>query len=134
MPRMRKPITAAALAAATLLALTACSSDSGSSAAQPSDSATASSAPAIDTGIPPEPTGAKRTALIAALKAVDPYIAEDEAKAIDHARNQCSSLNGGAANVDHSAAVRFGDDTHPLTDAQGKAINAALQASLCPKG
>lgn len=27
---------------------------------------------------------------------------------------------------------RFGNDAHPLTDAQGKAINVALRATMCP--
>jgi hypothetical protein len=42
-------------------------------------------------------------------------------------------LNGGVKDPDHLAAERFGNDAHPLTDTQGKALNAALRATLCPK-
>lgn len=149
---MRTRLTAAALTAAALLALTACSSgdgdgDAGGTAA-PSATGTVGSAPAADSpgastsaaadkavpGIPAKPTGPRRAAYLAALKAVDPAIVRDPDGAVADGRNQCTSLNGGARNPDHSAAERFGDDTHPLTDTQGKAINLALRATLCPKG
>jgi hypothetical protein len=134
---MRTRLAAAALTAAAILTLAACNDTDDDSAKAPAPPKTPT---AVDTasieaslGIPPKPTGAKRTAYLAAIKAVDPYLVKDPDKAIDHGRNQCSALHGGAANPDHFAAQRFGDDTHPLTDAQGKALNAALRATLCPK-
>lgn len=127
---MHRRLTTAVLTASALLALTACSSTDAKPETTPSVDYSAAEKAA---GIPAAPTGAKRTALLDALKAIDPSLVADEDKAIDHARNQCSSLNGGSAKADWSAAQRFGDDTHPLTDAQGKAINAALRATLCPK-
>lgn len=130
---MRTRLAAAALAAAALLSLAACSSSDDDMPAAPK-------APTLDTasmeaalGIPPKPVGAKRTAYLAAIKAVDPTLVGDPDKAISHGRDQCMQLNGGVKNPDHLAAERFGNDAHPLTDDQGKALNAALRATLCPK-
>ncbi|WP_262705536.1 MULTISPECIES: hypothetical protein [Streptomyces] len=130
---MPRHIAIAAIAAACLLALTACDSD------DKADNSEASATPSVDKskiekdlGIPPEPTGAKRSALLAALKVIDPQIVADEDKAIDAARNQCSAINGGAAKLDWSASQRFGNDAHPVSEANGKLINAALRKTLCP--
>lgn len=137
---MHTRLAAAALAAAALLALTACSSsDSNDDKAAPSQTPSVTSTSAAGAteksipGIPDKPTGAKRDAYIAAIAAVDPTLTADPDKAITNGRNQCTSLDGGARDVDHSAAERFGTGTHPLTDDQGKAINAALRLTLCPK-
>ncbi|MFJ2909370.1 hypothetical protein ACIO8F_08030 [Streptomyces sp. NPDC087228] len=122
------------IAAAALLALTACSAEDDAKPAAPK-----SSAPAVDhsaaekaAGIPPAPTGDNRDAYLDAIAAVDPQIIVDEQKAIDAGRNQCSSLAKPNDKVDWLAAQRFGNDAHPLTDAQGKALNAALRKTLCP--
>jgi hypothetical protein len=133
---MRTRLTAAALAAAALLTLAACNgSDDDSKTPAPPKTSTAVDTASInaDLGIPPKPVGAKRTAYLAAIKAVDPTLVTDPDKAIDAGRNQCMELHGGVKNEDHVAAERFGNDAHPLTDAQGKAINTALRATLCPK-
>jgi hypothetical protein len=132
---MRTRIAAVAIAAAALLALTACNSndDSKSAASSSTPSAEASSSDAAAGGIPPKPDAATQRLLLAAVESVDPALADDPAKTVDAARNQCQSLDGGAADPDHLAAQRFGNDTHPLTDAQGKALNVALRATLCPK-
>jgi type IV secretory pathway VirB10-like protein len=131
---MRTRIAAAALAAAALLALTACSSSDND------DKATPTKTPSVDqssidaaAGIPPKPDAAHQAIYLAALKAVDPTLAADPEKAVREARNQCSTLNSGGDPTGHTAATRIGNDAHPLTDAQGMAINAALRASLCPK-
>ncbi|WP_430479320.1 hypothetical protein ACQZM9_21820 [Streptomyces sp. P11-1] len=129
-----------AASAAALLALTACSAEDEPTASAPATSAPAA-APTEDgesstaekaAGIPDAPTGAERTAYLAAIKAVDPRIVEDPEKAIDAGRNQCASLAGGGDKVDWAAAQRFGNDTQPLTDAQGKQLNEALRKTLCP--
>ncbi|MFC4035681.1 hypothetical protein ACFO3J_30050 [Streptomyces polygonati] len=129
---MRIRIAAAAVAAAALLTLTAC--DSGD------DKASVASAPSVDissikvaAGIPSAPDGEARKLLLSALISVDPWLAEDMDKTVDAARSQCQSLNGGAADPDHLAAQRFGNDASPLTDEQGKLLNVALRATLCPK-
>ncbi len=85
-----------------------------------------------DAGIPPEPAGAKRAALIAALKAVDPQIVADEDKAISNARNQCQALHNGGQKPDYFATQRFGNDQHPVGEANGKLISTALRKTLCP--
>ncbi|MFL0393933.1 MULTISPECIES: DUF732 domain-containing protein [Streptomyces] len=104
---------------------------------RPSASATADKDSQADTershGIPPEPTGADRTAYLDAIAAVDPTLTAEPDKAIDAGRNQCSALDGGAQRLDYLAAQRFGNDAHPLTDAQGAELNAALRKTLCPK-
>jgi hypothetical protein len=131
---MRTRITAAAIAAAAFLTLTACNSDDSD------DDTNGKTAPTVDmssiqsaAGFPAEPTGAALTAYLAAIKAAAPSLTDDPGKLIRHGQNQCQAMNSGAANADHAAAERFGNDVTPLTDAQGQAINAALRLTLCPK-
>jgi hypothetical protein len=81
------------------------------------------------TGIPAEPTGAERTALIAALEAINPALVTDEDKAIDNARDQCSTLGGGDA--DGAAKARFSTSDHEVTAAEATAINETLLRTLC---
>ncbi|MFF3733059.1 hypothetical protein ACFYXM_22765 [Streptomyces sp. NPDC002476] len=132
---MRRPAALLATTAAALLALTACSTgeaDVNKPAPVPTktvDHAAAEKA----AGIPPAPTGDARDAYLAAIKAVDPRIVEDEEKAIDAGRNQCSSLAKPNGKEDWLAAQRFGNDARPLRDEQGKALNEALRKTLCPK-
>ncbi|MEW2351449.1 hypothetical protein AB0904_27750 [Streptomyces sp. NPDC006684] len=112
-------------------ALTACSSDSDTdSKPTPAASTDMSSAEAA-AGIPPEPTGADRKALLLALRAVAPKAVDraHEDKAIDAARNQCAAINGGAERLDSTAAARFSYDGVTTSEAQGKAITEALKAS-----
>lgn len=128
--------TAAAAAVILAAALTACSSsddttDAGSKPT-PKASATHTPDPAYSdamkaVGIPPEPTGTARAKLLDALAAVNPGIVRYEGKAIDAARNQCSAINGGAQNLDHTASVRFTYKDVTTTEAQGKQINQALK-------
>ncbi|MFF5642080.1 hypothetical protein ACFY8Q_07170 [[Kitasatospora] papulosa] len=130
--------TAVLLAAAALLALTACSAEDDAAESKPSapTAATTDTGDSSDAekaaGIPDAPTGADREAYLRAIRAVDPRIVEDEDKAIDAGRNQCSSLAEPNDKSDWLAAQRFGNDARPLTDEQGKALNAALRATLCP--
>jgi type IV secretory pathway VirB10-like protein len=91
------------------------------------------SSAAAAAGVPPKPDAAHQAIYLAALKAVDPTLAADPDKAVREGRNQCSTLNGGGDPTGHTAATRFGNDVHPLTDTQGMAINAALQTAVCPK-
>ncbi|MFI1855086.1 hypothetical protein [Streptomyces sp. NPDC020480] len=131
---MLRCIPLAALAAPLLaLTLTACGSSDDKADDKPSPTPSVDmSKIEKDAGIPPEPTGAKRTALIAALKAIDPQIVADEDKAVNNARNQCSALHNGGQRPDYFAAQRFGNDVHPVGEANGKLINAALRKTLCP--
>ncbi|MFD4371510.1 hypothetical protein ACFWPY_07950 [Streptomyces sp. NPDC058527] len=129
----RTAATLATSAAAALLALTACgTADNPPAKPSSKDGAEASTATATATadtkkaGIPPEPTGADRTALLDALRAVNPAIVAKEDKAIDRARNQCSAINGGSKTVDSVAQQRFSTGDHEVTAAEAKAINAAL--------
>ncbi|MFF3558665.1 hypothetical protein ACFYXS_01260 [Streptomyces sp. NPDC002574] len=136
---MRTHLTAAVLTgAALLLALTACTSggDSGTPAAgpapAPTSSPTAAGSPVPDIAdlMPDEPTGTERTALLAALKAIDPAFAKDADQAVANARDQCATLSGGGNAVD-SARSRFGSGGHQVTEAQAEAINEALRKTLC---
>ncbi|GGZ88558.1 hypothetical protein ACFOOM_18910 [Streptomyces echinoruber] len=79
------------------------------------------------TGIPPEPTVAKRAELLRALAAANPDIVKYENKAVDAARNQCSAVNGGAQRLDWLAAQRFTYKDVTTSEAQGKQINQALK-------
>ncbi|WP_199848229.1 hypothetical protein, partial [Streptomyces dysideae] len=80
-------------------------------------------------GIPPEPTGADRQALLDAIAKAAPDAVKYEDKAIDAARNQCSAINGEASRLDWLASQRFTDKVVVTTEAQGKAVNEALQTS-----
>lgn len=105
---MRIRATAATVTALLTIVLTACSSDD----------------------IPAAPTGSERTALIAALKAVNPAIVTDEDEAIDAARKQCATLNEGG-DSDRTARDRFSTSEHVVTDAEAQAINEELIRTLC---
>jgi ABC-type enterochelin transport system substrate-binding protein len=136
---MRIRITIAAITAALAITLVGCSSDdSPDSETKPTKTGTPEASSTVDqddaekaAGIPADPQGAKRTALIAALKAIDPALVTDEDKAVDNARNQCSTISGGG-NAELTAKGRFSTSDHEVTDAEAKAINAALKATLCP--
>ncbi|KOV92970.1 hypothetical protein [Streptomyces sp. NRRL B-3648] len=130
---MNTRITAAVLVAASALALTACSSSSDSST-KSVPSPKASKTPSPDrspaekaAGIPPKPTGAQRAELLRALAAANPDIVKYEDKAIDAARNQCSSVDNGSGKADLAASQRFTYKDVTTTEAQGKQINQALK-------
>lgn len=142
--------TGATAAAVAVLALTlvGCVGDSDGhkpiTVEIPSPPSTSTSAPtatgtadpgagATHAGLPPAPTGARRDALLAALRDVDGDLVRDEEKAVDAARNQCAALDGGAAKPERSAARRFSYDGVTLTDDDGTHLNIALRGTLCPE-
>lgn len=144
---MRIRTTTAAIVAVFAFTAVGCSSDNGSgseadpatsstpeasSQADDRDTGTDDSGTAKDTGLPPEPTGAERDAVLAAVRDVNASLTHDEDKAIDAARNQCAALDGGAANTDHTAAQRFSYDGITLTDDDGSHLNIGLRKTLCP--
>ncbi|MBK3630529.1 hypothetical protein JHN59_38185 [Streptomyces sp. MBT49] len=132
---MNTRTAAAIITAALALALVGCSSDDSADSANtatPKASATRTPNPAMSdalkaAGIPPEPTGAARAKLLNALAAVNPGIVRYEGKALDAARNQCASINGGGQRLDQSASTRFSYKDVTTTEAQGKKINQALK-------
>lgn len=130
---MRTRIITAIAAAVFIASLTACSSSSDDR--KPAMDPAPASTPADNdgekaAGIPPEPTGAERVALLAALKAINPALVGDEDKAITNARNQCSAIKG-SGNADASAKARFSTSQHEVSDTEAVAINTALKASIC---
>ncbi|MFF3254528.1 hypothetical protein ACFYWP_26730 [Actinacidiphila glaucinigra] len=133
---MRTRLSTAVLLAAVLLAVPACSSGTGDAGggpgggATPSTGAPGSKVPDISEGIPEEPTGVERAALLAALKAVDPALAADADKAVANARQQCATINGGG-NAVAAAQSRFGSADHQVTEEQAKAVNEVLKRTLC---
>ncbi len=138
---MRIRITTAAITAILAVTVVGCSSDKGGdskagtikSTAPEASSAADNSGAAKDAGMPPEPTGAERSAVLEAIHDVNANLTHDEDKAIDAARNQCAALDGGATNPDHSAAQRFSYDGVTLTDDDGSHINFGLRKTLCPE-
>ncbi|MFD3835324.1 hypothetical protein ACFWWC_03580 [Streptomyces sp. NPDC058642] len=135
--RIRKTaVTVAALA----FALTACSSSASTDDESSKSSKTATTkAPSKEltkeqkdgalaaAGIPKEPTGADRAALLRALAAINPDIVKHEDKAIGAAQNQCGAINRDGQRLDHWAGERFTYRDVTTTEAQGKQINAALK-------
>jgi hypothetical protein len=129
---MRRTLATAALTATALLALTACSSSDDANAATSATPTSVTSSIEAAAGLPAAPDAATRVAILAALKTIDPSLAADEDKAISNARNQCSSITGGSANVVSNAQARFSTSNHQVTDAEAQAINTTLKALLCP--
>lgn len=145
-------LTAASLTA--LLAVAACSSSAGKTAAsapnavQSSASATATdpvaapaskAAPPADAGLPAKPDAAVTAKLVAALAAIDKDIVDGKPdKAVDNARNQCQAIYNFPK--DHAKLVdltnhRFTSPTHPngFGPETAEKILSAVQATLCPK-
>lgn len=121
--RIRTTITGAVLLIATL---TAC--DDGTTDAKPRTTPSVDySAAEKAAGIPPKPMGAKRQDLLDALGKAAPDTIRYEDKAIDAARNQCRAMDGDRP--DYYAAQRFTYKDVTTTEAQGKAINAALKST-----
>ncbi|MGW8063909.1 hypothetical protein ACVV2G_16940 [Streptomyces ziwulingensis] len=133
--------TTAAIVAILAGTVISCSSDKGSESAADTTKSTVAetsrasteSGAAKNPGLPPEPVGAERDAVLAAIRDVHAGLTHDEDKAVNAARNQCSSLDGGAANPDRGAAQRFSYDGVTLTDEDGRHINIGLRKTLCPK-
>ncbi|RKE19054.1 DUF732 domain-containing protein [Streptomyces sp. TLI_171] len=149
-------IAAAGFTAVALLTLTACNDDgsdtaAGSSAAgsqsaapapatssaAPANSASASSAasstaPAAG-GSVPSPNAAQTAGLLAGLKAINPALGTDQAKAVSAARNVCQEIKAGKdmATVTSNAAQRFSGGSVNLTPDDGIAIVAAIKVSFC---
>lgn len=143
---MRSRLIAAALPTIAVISLTATACASGNNGSKPATSkatgaATSSPTPSVDIssivangGEPPPPTGAQRVALLAAIKAVDPALVAHPDQAINAARDECAQLYGAGDTSGHTAAWHFHGETHvTVTDAQGQAIDTALQSTICPK-
>lgn len=122
---MNTRTAAVACLAGALLALTACSSsDAPDAEATPSSAETTRSS-----ALPPEPTGKERQELLDALAEAAPDVVRYEDKAIDAARNQCSSLTskGAAKSPAWTASQRFTYRDVTTTEEQGERINEALR-------
>ncbi|MFE0633119.1 hypothetical protein ACFW3D_40070 [Streptomyces sp. NPDC058864] len=138
---MRIRATTAAIAAILAVTVVGCSSDTDSdSKAGTSKCATSEASNIADNSdaaknasMPPQPTGAERDAVLAAVMDVNSNLTHDEDKAINAARSQCSALDGDATNPDRSAAQRFSYNGVTLTDHDGRHINVGLRKTLCPE-
>lgn len=143
--RIRIAASAALVAAAALLTLTACSDDDKSSS-PPASSApaatsadtgggdsTASSDPSAnsDSGGSSGMDPATRDLLISSLRRVDPSLADNPEQTATSAQEQCDALANGSDPDGHAAAEKFSTPDHQLTDVQGQAIDAALNALVC---
>ncbi|MFF4353777.1 hypothetical protein [Streptomyces sp. NPDC001530] len=136
---MRTRITIAAVTAALAVTLVGCTGEDGSAdKAAPTKASTPKASKSVDysdaekaAGIPAKPDAAKRAQLIRALSAIDPTLVTDEDKAVDNARNQCSTIKGGG-NADMTAKARFSTSDHKVTDEEARKINIAVSSVLCP--
>ncbi|WUS95350.1 DUF732 domain-containing protein [Streptomyces sp. NBC_00708] len=144
---MRLRLLTVGLTAAALLTLTACDDD-GSGSASATSSAPVAPAPATTSAGPGQQRrlpGIQRTGrrqrpvaqtagLTAALKAVDPALAADQAKAIGKALSVCQEIKAGEddTTLANNVAQRFSGGSVTLTPEQGAVIVAAVKASFCP--
>ena len=132
---MNHRTTAGVLAAAILVTLVGCTpTRTVELRTQPAETSTPKASTTADrndalkaAGIPPEPTGTARQALLDALAAVNPDVVRYEDKAIDASRNQCSAFGEGVQRPDWLASQRFTYKDVTTSEAQGKEINAALK-------
>ncbi|MEU0521948.1 hypothetical protein [Streptosporangium sp. NPDC006007] len=91
-----------------------------------------------DAGIPPKPDPATQAKFIAALNAIDPEIVNGkEGKAIDRARNQCSSAKESPDNQAKLVDLtnqRFLSPEHPegFGEATATKILKAVRTHICP--
>ncbi|MFE6909616.1 hypothetical protein [Streptomyces erythrochromogenes] len=140
---MRTHQTAALLAAVTLLALAGCTSEpEADTDAGPTPAATAPTAPASPNstqaaGIPPAPTGDKRTIYLATLTGIDPEIVNgDDEQAISRGRDQCTAMKDEKDPTRRIAQVeqRFTGPRHPggFGPTKSALILATVQANICP--
>ncbi|MFG2023164.1 hypothetical protein [Streptomyces sp. NPDC048825] len=139
---MRIRTTTAAVTAVLAVGLVGCSSDNGtdskadtapSSAPAAPNTADSSDTSEADKVALPEPTGDKRTAVIAAMKDVNPKLVQDEDKAIEKARYQCVNLEGGVSDTVNSAMELFSYDGIMLTEDDAHHLNIGLRNTLCPE-
>ncbi|MEU2975697.1 hypothetical protein ABZ678_01435 [Streptomyces hirsutus] len=130
----------AALLLAAATALTGCDDGTGADSSKPATGKPAATAEQELTqeqkdenskaaGLPLKPTGQEREQLLDTLAEAAPDVVRHEDKAIDAARNQCSSINNGSPRLDWMAGRRFTYKDVTTSEVQGKAINDALKAS-----
>ncbi|MFK0292641.1 hypothetical protein ACIQU6_19485 [Streptomyces sp. NPDC090442] len=135
---------AAVAVIAAALSLSACgSTTSGQSGKPPTTSASTSAADPASAEKPSQPDGApspnaqQTQTLMAALKAVDPALGDNEAWAVTGAKTVCADIQAGQADADvqQGAQLRF-TGTKPgtvpkLTNDQAARIVAAVKSSFC---
>ncbi|WP_371494277.1 DUF732 domain-containing protein [Kitasatospora sp. NBC_00374] len=138
-------VTIGLAAAASLLSLTACGSSAPASpqaaptqaGSTPTAGATGATGAAKPTAsgavVVPSPNAAQQAGLLAGLKAVNPELAADPAKAVGSAQYVCAQIHTGKddAAVAKEAAARFSGGSVTLTDQQGKLVIAAVRTSFC---
>lgn len=122
---MKKIIGAAALTAMTALLVTGCAG------APKADKPAATSAPAA-TAVSqiPKPNAAQAASLRSELAKINPLL--DNTKAVDNARNQCSSILGEAPTdrLVASAKARFtGGQVKSVSDAEAQKIIDVINAN-----
>ncbi|MFF3450929.1 hypothetical protein ACFYXJ_27735 [Streptomyces sp. NPDC002667] len=141
--RIRTSVAAAAVLAVTLTGCGAGGSgdDKAEPAASSAPTATKSAAPPTPTksagggaeksgDLPAAPTGTKRAALLAELKAVDPALVADEDKAVESAREQCADIKSDSDPVG-SAKTRFAVPGRTMTDKESREVNVAVATFVC---
>jgi hypothetical protein len=122
---LKKIIGTAALTAAAVLLVTGC-------AASPKAAAPAPSSPPAVAAVSqiPKPDAAQAASLRSELAKINPLLDND--KAVDNARNQCSSILGDAPadRLIASAKARFtGGQVKSVSDAEAQKINAVIKAN-----
>lgn len=104
-----------------------------------SDDKPSTSAPSIDSGIPPTPDKATQDAYIAALKAIDPDIVgdKDPKSIVNRGRDQCGAIKewpDDEAKLIESTNRRFTSPSHPegFGPEKAKRILAVVREHICP--
>ncbi|WP_461005949.1 hypothetical protein [Streptomyces capparidis] len=134
---MRFPLRVTVAAAAALLALGACGSDSGGDSADDRVPASDSQSPTPDgqSAPAPSPDAAQTRALVTALKAIAPELAADEGDVVRGSVTACEALAAGVPRetvVDQTAAG-FGEGARggEVDRATADRIVAAVETAFC---
>ncbi|HEY5835969.1 hypothetical protein [Streptomyces sp.] len=129
---MHTRLTTAALTAAALLALAACSSTDESKPGFPPGTKVAT-APPISAPTVPSPDAAQQTALLGKLTGIDPGLTVSPDRAIRRAVNSCETLhtNPDRKAAVHTIALRFDGGNAHIDDAKAERIAAAIEATFC---
>ncbi len=84
--------------------------------------------PTAQTDVIPSPMADQATALVDTLATIIPALADSPDDTVDLARNTCTSIIGGANNVDDAIRVRFAVDGTEPTDEQVQQIREVIEA------
>jgi pectin methylesterase-like acyl-CoA thioesterase len=133
---MRTRLTAAAIAAAAFLTLTACNSDDSdddtNGKTAPTTAPSKSAQPSTSSAFL-RPTPAQEVTLLASLTSIDPALTANTERAVRRSVNVCDDILKGKdhATVVKNAAYRYDGGTAHVDTAKAEKIVTAIKGAYC---